>query len=79
MAVTSGAETRPAPGGPAPRRAPAAGGALGLAKRFLTLREGSIIVVTLIALIYFLVSVSQFGTVSNFKTRSRSSRPARCS
>jgi simple sugar transport system permease protein len=69
MAVTSGAEARPAPGGPAPGRASTtAGGALGLAKRFLTLREGSIIVVTVIALIYFLTSVSNFGTVSNFKT-----------
>jgi simple sugar transport system permease protein len=55
------------PPGPASRRAPAGAG-LGLLRRFLTLREGSIVVVTLIALIYFSTSVNHFLTGSNFKT-----------
>ncbi len=41
---------------------------MGLVKRFLTLREGSIIVVTLITLIYFVATTSNFVTVANFKT-----------
>ncbi len=41
---------------------------MGMVRRFLTLREGSIIVVTLITLVYFLVSTSHFATTSNFKT-----------
>ncbi|MGZ4198168.1 MAG: ABC transporter permease [Solirubrobacteraceae bacterium] len=56
-----------APSGPATRRAPGHA-ALGVAKRFLTLREGSIIVVTLITAIYFAASTSSFLTISNFKT-----------
>ncbi len=55
------------PGGPAPSR-PARGNAgLNLLIRFLSLREGSIIVVTIIAIVYFGVSVSKFFTGSNFK------------
>jgi simple sugar transport system permease protein len=41
---------------------------LGLFKRFLTLREGSIIVVTIIVAIYFAVSTESFFTEGNFKT-----------
>jgi len=37
-------------------------------KRFLTLREGSIVVVTLITLIYFASSTPHFFTSANFKT-----------
>src|ERR1700735_4475530 len=44
------------------------GGALSLAQRFLTLREGSIIVVTLIAFIYFATSTSHFLTSSSIKS-----------
>ena len=66
MAVTP-APAGTAPSGPAARRAPR-DTALGLAKRFLTLREGSIIVVTLITAIYFAASTSSFLTGSNFKT-----------
>jgi len=40
----------------------------GLGRRFLTLREGSIIVVTIVAAVYFSVNVSQFATGGNFKT-----------
>jgi simple sugar transport system permease protein len=41
---------------------------LGLGKRFLTLREGSIIVVTVITIIYFGTSTSRFFTIDSFKT-----------
>jgi simple sugar transport system permease protein len=70
MAVTSGAEQRPTPrpGGPAGSRTARGNGALGLAKRFLTLREGSIVVVTVLALIYFATSVNNFVSTANFKT-----------
>ena len=69
MAVAS--DTEPTPGAPPPQ-GPASGwarrgGALSLGQRFLTLREGSIIVVTLVAIIYFAASTSRFTTVSSFK------------
>ena len=44
------------------------GRAVGLLGRFLTLREGSIIVVTLITIVYFSVTTSHFLTGANFKT-----------
>ncbi|HEY5318192.1 MAG TPA: ABC transporter permease [Solirubrobacteraceae bacterium] len=70
MAVSSG---RSAKADAAPPQGPASGRARGgtglsLLKRFLTLREGSIIVVTLITLIYFSTSVSHFVSTSNFKS-----------
>jgi simple sugar transport system permease protein len=70
MAVTSGAEQRPSPrpGGPAGSRTARADGARGLVRRFLTLREGSIVVVTVIALVYFATSVNNFVSTANFKT-----------
>ena len=43
-------------------------GAGELAKRFLTLREGSIVVVTIIAIVYFSVKNDRFFTGDNFKT-----------
>jgi simple sugar transport system permease protein len=71
MASATGA---PASGDPAPttgtsaRRGRAAGqDALGLFKRFLTLREGSIIVVTVIVALYFAASTDTFFTTENFK------------
>jgi simple sugar transport system permease protein len=69
VAVTSesGSHTGAAPEGPATRRA-AGGGSLGLLKRFLTLREGSIIVVTVITLIYFASSTNHFTSTANFQT-----------
>jgi simple sugar transport system permease protein len=65
--------------GPAPAGAPArereaepraswAGAPLSLLKRFLTLREGSIIVVTILAALYFSLKNSQFFTHANFVT-----------
>jgi simple sugar transport system permease protein len=46
----------------------ALGVAAALGRRFLTLREGSIIVVTLLVGIYFSFNTSKFATGSNFKT-----------
>ena len=43
------------------------GGALSLAQRFLTLREGSIIVVTLITAIYYSINAANFATFDTFK------------
>src|SRR5436309_10471039 len=68
MAVTSEGKP-PAEAGP---RGPAKdwarrGGALSLGQRFLTLREGSIIVVTLIAFVYFATTTSHFLTSSSIK------------
>ena len=59
----------PAPpeGGDATPRA-ARPGARELMQRFLTLREGSIIVVTIIAIVYFAVRTNNFFTSSNFVT-----------
>ena len=69
MAVTSGTDTPTTPPaqGPAPSRA-LASGAFALAKRFLTLREGSIIVVTLVTFLYFAATTSRFVTIDSFKT-----------
>jgi simple sugar transport system permease protein len=66
MAVTSSDSQSTAPGGPARNRTP--GGALGFGKRFLTLREGSIVVVTIIAALYFALKSSRFTSVSSFQT-----------
>ncbi len=68
MAVESppGAEPSASPEGPPPSRAGGRPG-VGLLTRFLTLREGSIIVVTLVAFIYFAASTNHFLTGSNFK------------
>jgi simple sugar transport system permease protein len=44
------------------------GAALELLKRFLTLREGSIIVVTIIVALYFAINTETFFTTENFKT-----------
>jgi simple sugar transport system permease protein len=54
-----------APQGPAGGRS--RGGALSIGQRFLTLREGSIIVVTLVAFIYFATSTSRFLTSDGLK------------
>ena len=70
MAVTSSSGAPPSskpPAGPASSQA-RGGVAGGLLKRFLTLREGSIIVVTLITLIYFSATTSNFVTGANFKS-----------
>ena len=56
-----------APRGPAERRAPGEV-ATAIAKQFLTLREGSIIVITVATIIFFAATTSNFLTGSNFKT-----------
>jgi simple sugar transport system permease protein len=56
-----------APPGSSPAR-PARPGAGDLLKRFLTLREGSIAVVTLLAILYFSLKVDRFFTSANFVT-----------
>src|ERR1019366_10445696 len=69
MAVTSDSSAKAggaSPPGPATGRARE--DRLSLLKRFLTLREGSIIVVTLIAVIYFASSTPAFFTSANFQT-----------
>src|SRR5947199_3250464 len=55
-----------APRGPAERRAPGEV-ATAIAKQFLTLREGSIIVITVATIIFFAATTSRFLTGSNFK------------
>jgi simple sugar transport system permease protein len=56
----------PPPKGPASGWAQR-GGALSLAQRFLTLREGSIIVVTIVTFIYFSLSSDRFLTTSSLQ------------
>jgi simple sugar transport system permease protein len=69
MAVTSDSSSQAGTpsSGPAASRAPAGSG-LGFLKRFLTLREGSIVVVTAITLIYFATSTNHFVSTANFQT-----------
>ena len=52
--------------GPGGSRAPS--GALALGRRFLTLREGSVIVITVATALYFTLANDRFATVDNFKT-----------
>ena len=68
MAVASGTERTPT----SPTQGPASGRALGRravrgAKAFLTLREGSIIVVTLVTFGYFAITTSHFVKGDTFK------------
>jgi simple sugar transport system permease protein len=70
VAVETGSHRPPgetAEQGPAPSRA-LASGAWTLLKRFLTLREGSVIVITVLTIVYFSVTVDNFATSANFKT-----------
>jgi simple sugar transport system permease protein len=68
MAVTSDTKSPPTTStqGPAPVRA-LGRGAASLLRRFLTLREGSIIVVTLVTFLYFAATTSNFVKVDSFK------------
>jgi simple sugar transport system permease protein len=68
MAVETGTappDERGAPG--APRRGLGAG-ALALGKRLLTLREASVIVITIVVAVYFTATTDTFATSDNFKT-----------
>ncbi|HZU40949.1 MAG TPA: ABC transporter permease [Solirubrobacteraceae bacterium] len=66
MAVTSRPTPPPSEAAEGPARRGALGGAAGLGRRFLTLREGSITVVTLITFVYFATNVGRFATGNNF-------------
>jgi simple sugar transport system permease protein len=72
VSSSSPTETAAAPGSgdgsPAHRRGVSLRGESGLLARVLALREGSIILVTLIVAIYFSLNTSSFLTGSNFKT-----------
>jgi simple sugar transport system permease protein len=58
-----------APPEPAPTGSRAAGSsALALGRRFLTLREGSVIVITIATAIYFALANDRFATMDNFRT-----------
>jgi simple sugar transport system permease protein len=63
VAAESGTHPRPAgaPGG-------LLSGLLGIGRRFLTLREGSVIVITIVVAIYFAATTDAFLTWDNFKT-----------
>ncbi|HET8535674.1 MAG TPA: ABC transporter permease [Solirubrobacteraceae bacterium] len=70
MAVETG--SRP-PSTQTPAKGPASGralatGSLALVKRFLTLREGSVIVITVLTIVYFTITADHFATSGNFKT-----------
>src|SRR3954447_5853097 len=41
---------------------------MGLVRRFLTLREGSVILITIVVAVYFAATTDAFFTVENFKT-----------
>jgi simple sugar transport system permease protein len=62
------APARASGGGTAPQPRAARPGARALMMRFLTLREGSIIVVTILAALYFTVKTNTFFTHANFIT-----------
>jgi simple sugar transport system permease protein len=65
MAVSSQtAPSAPSSGPPQPRRS---GGPVALLTRFLALREGSIIVVTVAAIVYFGITTDGYLTFGNFK------------
>ena len=70
MAIASGSEaSAQAPTeGPAGSRGTLGESAKKLLRSFLTLREGSIILVTIATFIYFAVTAENFATGSNFKT-----------
>jgi simple sugar transport system permease protein len=70
VAVDTGSQPPPtetAEKGPASSRA-LASGAWTLLRRFLTLREGSVIVITIATAVYFAASADRFATADNFKT-----------
>ncbi|HEX8714123.1 MAG TPA: hypothetical protein VF706_01025, partial [Solirubrobacteraceae bacterium] len=70
MAVASGSEapTQAPSEGPAGKSRALGERALKLLRGFLTLREGSIIVVAIVTTVYFSTNAANFATLSNFKT-----------
>jgi len=67
-AQSAPASPGPGAGGPARKRGVSFGGDDGLLSRVLALREGSIVVVTVIVGLYFALNTSSFFTSANFKT-----------
>jgi simple sugar transport system permease protein len=70
MAVETGRQppqAKRAEGGPGASRA-LASGVVGFFKRFLTLREGSVVVITILTAVYFAIDQERFATGDNFKT-----------
>jgi simple sugar transport system permease protein len=65
MAVASDAQSTPKPSGPATGED--AGARQGVFRRALTIREGSIILVTIVTIVYFAASTHHFLTLSSFK------------
>jgi simple sugar transport system permease protein len=61
-------ETEPRTGDAPPAADARRGGVLALGRRLLTLREGSVIVITLVVAAYFAVTTDAFLTWENFKT-----------
>jgi len=70
VAVASGsnASAEAPSGGPASTGRTLGQEASSLLRRFLTLREGSIIIVTIVTTVYFMVNANGFATSANFKT-----------
>jgi simple sugar transport system permease protein len=67
VAVETGSDAAPArAGGPRPNGDRSS--VLSLGRRFLTLREGSVIVITIVVAAYFAVTTDAFMTWENFKT-----------
>jgi simple sugar transport system permease protein len=70
VAVETGrqpAKAEPAEGGPGGARA-LASSAWAVLKRFLTLREGSVIVITVVTAVYFAATSDRFATGDNFRS-----------
>ena len=67
-AATPESPTPPAVKGPAHERRAGAAEHISLRERILALREGSIIVVTIVVAIYFAINTGSFFTSANFKT-----------
>jgi simple sugar transport system permease protein len=68
VAVETGSDAPRTEGTPKRQNGPPGAGLHGLARRFLTLREGSVIVITVVVAVYFSVTTDAFLTSENFKT-----------
>jgi simple sugar transport system permease protein len=68
MTVTTGSEHAARPAGDGQDEGRRWAAPLGWIRRFLTLREGSVIVVTILVAIYFSINTDAFLTADNFRT-----------
>jgi len=78
-AQSAPASPGPGAGGPARKRGVSFGGDDGLLSRVLALREGSIVVVTVIVGLYFALNTSSFFTSRTSRRCCRTSRRSRSS